>query len=216
MRASATNRPRRTAIIDEHALGRDLLARALEADPRFALVATGRSAAALLHAGTGDDDLDAVLVSVGAPGPDLAVDVATLAHRRSGARVVVVALVVDGYLVDRLAEAGAAAVLSAQAPLADVLDHLWTDQPTRPAPRADDHHHRAAAHGITEREHEILAHLADGTSPQQIARLLGIRVHTVRDHVAALRRKLDCSSATDLVVTAHRLGLAPHVGRPLR
>jgi DNA-binding CsgD family transcriptional regulator len=82
-------------------------------------------------------------------------------------------------------------------------------------PRPADRRALCLGHRLTARELEILDHLAEGLPPGQIAHLLQIRVSTIRDHVKSLRAKLDCTSATQLVIRAHRLGLVPHVGRPL-
>ena len=60
---------------------------------------------------------------------------------------------------------------------------------------------------LTPREREVLGHLAEGVSNKTIARRLGISVHTVKFHVAALIDKLDATGRTDAVAHAARLGV---------
>lgn len=198
----------RVAVVDRSPLDRELLAVALGATD--GVVVTG-AVATLPDLPAGP--VDAVLVRAGAPGTDLPAEVGAAAGLR--ARVVVVATYVDDYLVAQLRAAGADAVVSSDVALSELLDLLrgaTAGVVARPADRRE----LGRRHQLTRREQEILDHLADGLAPGQIAHLLDLRVSTIRDHVKSLRAKLDCSSATQLVITAHRLGLVPQVGRPLR
>jgi DNA-binding NarL/FixJ family response regulator len=60
---------------------------------------------------------------------------------------------------------------------------------------------------LSPREAEVLALLAEGASNKMIARRLGISVHTVEFHVAALLVKLGAANRTDAIATAMRQGL---------
>jgi two-component system, NarL family, response regulator YdfI len=60
---------------------------------------------------------------------------------------------------------------------------------------------------LTPREREVLAAMADGVSNKAIARRLGISVHTVKFHVAAILSKLNAESRTEAVARAAQLGL---------
>lgn len=200
----------RVAIVDRTPLDRELLAGALAVSDGFVLALTAPSLVALAP-----DRVDAVLIRASAPGTDLLAEVAAARALRGRPRVVVLAGYVDAYLVERLRALGADAVGSSDLSLAEVLGLLrgaTTEVVRHPADRRE----LGRRHHLTDREQEILDHLAEGLAPGQIAHLLEIRVSTIRDHVKSLRTKLDCTSATQLVITAHRLGLAPHVGRPLR
>jgi DNA-binding CsgD family transcriptional regulator len=64
-----------------------------------------------------------------------------------------------------------------------------------------------AGAGLTPREREVLALLAEGASNKTIARRLGISVHTAKFHVASLLDKLDATGRTDAVMHAARLGV---------
>jgi DNA-binding CsgD family transcriptional regulator len=60
---------------------------------------------------------------------------------------------------------------------------------------------------LTPRELEVLTLLAEGKSNKQIARGLGISVHTAKFHVGALIDKLDAVGRTDAVAHAARRGV---------
>ena len=61
--------------------------------------------------------------------------------------------------------------------------------------------------GLTPREREVLALLAEGASNKMVARRLGISVHTAKFHVGSLLDKLDATGRTDAVASAARQGL---------
>jgi DNA-binding CsgD family transcriptional regulator len=61
--------------------------------------------------------------------------------------------------------------------------------------------------GLTPRELEVLALLAEGVSNKAIARRLKISVHTAKFHVGSVIDKLDAIGRTDAVTHAARRGL---------
>ena len=61
--------------------------------------------------------------------------------------------------------------------------------------------------GITRREREVLALLAEGLTNRQIAERLVVSEHTVHRHVTNILRKLDLSSRTAAAAYAVRSGL---------
>lgn len=60
---------------------------------------------------------------------------------------------------------------------------------------------------LTPRESDVLRLMADGLTDREIAARLGIQWGRVRAHVAEVRGKLLCSTRTEAVVKAQRLGL---------
>ena len=60
---------------------------------------------------------------------------------------------------------------------------------------------------LTPRELDVLALLAEGASNKDIARRLGISVHTAKFHVGSLLEKLDATGRTDAVAHAARRGV---------
>ncbi len=64
-----------------------------------------------------------------------------------------------------------------------------------------------ALDGLTEREQEVLAHLAEGASNQDIAETLSISPKTVARHRENIMRKLNLHSRSELVKYAIRKGI---------
>jgi two-component system nitrate/nitrite response regulator NarL len=60
---------------------------------------------------------------------------------------------------------------------------------------------------LTHRELQVLRHLSTGADNLKISSLLGITERTVRAHVSALYRKLQCENRTEMAVLARRLGV---------
>ena len=60
---------------------------------------------------------------------------------------------------------------------------------------------------LTERELQVLRHLSIGADNLKIAAELGITERTVRAHVSALYRKLQCENRTQMAVLARTLGV---------
>ena len=106
----------------------------------------------------------------------------------------------DNVLVNLFDESADAAAASADAAVGT--------QPQRAAPApsrvpyADSDVARLSA-----REQEILRLIAVGRSTEQIARMLEISIHTVRNHVRNLRAKLKAKTKLDAVMAAVRQGL---------
>lgn len=60
---------------------------------------------------------------------------------------------------------------------------------------------------LTEREHDVLALVADGQSNRQVATALGISEHTVKFHLASIFGKLGASTRTEAVHRGLRHGV---------
>jgi DNA-binding NarL/FixJ family response regulator len=60
---------------------------------------------------------------------------------------------------------------------------------------------------LTQRELDVLALMAEGSSNKMIARQLNISVHTVKFHVGSLLDKLDATGRTDAVAHTARRGV---------
>jgi tetratricopeptide (TPR) repeat protein len=87
-----------------------------------------------------------------------------------------------------------------------VAEALAIDLP----PAIDERHARLMAQlqlGLTTREVEVLALVAEGWADKEIASALAISRHTASKHVAAVRAKLHAPSRTGAVTTARKAGL---------
>jgi len=68
---------------------------------------------------------------------------------------------------------------------------------------------------LTQQQHKVLYYLAEGWLNKQIAHDLGISEATVKAHLTAIFRKLDCSNRTQAAIMAQRLTLEAPVDKAL-
>jgi DNA-binding NarL/FixJ family response regulator len=68
---------------------------------------------------------------------------------------------------------------------------------------------RAAPNGLTAREQEVLALLAEGLPDKEISQRLFISERTVHHHVSAVLAKVGVPTRTAAAREAARLGIAP-------
>lgn len=89
---------------------------------------------------------------------------------------------------------------------------LWLgSRLARPAPARPSGGNAAAVRelGLSTRELDVLACLAQGAPNKVIARQLAISPNTVKTHVARLLEKLDAANRTEAIVRARALGMLP-------
>jgi DNA-binding CsgD family transcriptional regulator len=87
-----------------------------------------------------------------------------------------------------------------------VLSAIAPDADHHPSTVLDGHLGRSQVR-LTARELEVLTTLAEGKGTTRIAGELGVSVHTVRNHLDRLFKKLRAHSRLEVVATARRLGL---------
>jgi DNA-binding CsgD family transcriptional regulator len=61
--------------------------------------------------------------------------------------------------------------------------------------------------GVSDREYEVLALLAQGRSNKEIAKQLDVSPNTVKTHVASLFEKLEAKRRTEAISRARELGI---------
>ena len=89
---------------------------------------------------------------------------------------------------------------------------LWVGRQLTPSPISGEFQPNEAAAkalGLTLREREVLALMAEGQSNKEIARSLNVSPNTIKTHVANLYAKLDVSKRTQAVRKAQTLALIP-------
>ncbi len=109
-------------------------------------------------------------------------------------------------VVSRARRAGAVGVVSATSSvdeLGEAVRRVRRGETAFPAPRLD----QPAAHGLSERELEVLWLVASGRPAEEIAAELVVSRHTVRNHVRNILLKLGAHSKLEAVATAVRLGI---------
>jgi two-component system NarL family response regulator len=117
----------------------------------------------------------------------------------------------DQRIVGVVFESGAHALILKDAPLSDLGQALeaicsgrrWVD----PALARVAMGGAAGRPTLTPRESEVLAHIADGLSHDEIGKRLSISPETVRTHVRKACERLNARTRTHAVATALRLGL---------
>jgi DNA-binding NarL/FixJ family response regulator len=63
------------------------------------------------------------------------------------------------------------------------------------------------AHTVSDREREVLQLLADGRTVADIANVMGLSAHTVRNHIRRAMKHLGVHTRLDAVVAAARAGI---------
>lgn len=126
--------------------------------------------------------------------------------------------------LDQLERAGASGVLTDTSSPADILTAIQRiarsrGHGARNVPAVDGrageggrHVGVHAAAKLTKRELEVLSLMGDAVPPKQIAAQLRISVHTCRDYIRSIQRKLECHSALHAVLEAQHRGLLPKSG----
>jgi DNA-binding NarL/FixJ family response regulator len=165
---------------------------------------------------------DVVLMDIHLPGADGIEGTWQIKAVHPAARVLILTADATVDLLTAAAAAGAAGFLAKDSSFADILAAIRTpvgekilveastlaalveaqvDGGQRPA------HPAGNWAGLTAREQEVLALMAEGHDPRAIADRLVLSVHTVRGHVKNVMTKVGAHSQLETVVVATRTGL---------
>jgi two-component system response regulator NreC len=210
----------RLLLVDDHAVVRSGLRMLMEAEPDFEIIGEAGSASEALNQIVRLKP-DVVLMDIGLP--DLNGIDATREIKRIHPEVAVVALTIheDEAYFFKMLEAGANGYVPKRAAPDELLiairaaaqnevyiypslakllvrDYLSQDQPASSRDSIDE---------LTTREQEVLSHLAEGLSNQEIGEVLNISPKTVARHRENIMQKLNMHSRTELVKYAIRKGI---------
>lgn len=210
----------RLLLVDDHAVVRSGLRMLLNGHAELEIVGEAGTAEEALQK-TGELRPDLILMDIGLP--DKTGIEATREIKKNFPDVKIVALTIhedeeyffqmlnagaSGYVPKRAApeelltaiRAAAAGEVYLYPSMAKLLvrDFLSADRPSEEKANLD---------GLTDREHEVLTHLAEGSSNEEIAAALVISPKTVERHRENIMRKLNLHSRSELVRYAIRKGI---------
>ena len=209
----------RLAIAEDHQVVAEALATLLGFGDEIEVVATSAS-------GTGIVEIDAslqpyvILMDVTLEGLNGIEATRQIVERRPDARIVVLTMHDDADTVTNAMAAGALGFLPKNAGREEVLAAV------RAVAKGEGYLHSSvtrtflervgplakqslAAERLTDREQEVLAHLAEGHSTRQIAQALSVGEETIKTHLGNLYRKLGVNDRVQAVALAIRAGLIP-------
>jgi two-component system response regulator NreC len=209
----------RLLLVDDHAVVRSGLRMLLENEKDIEIVGeagNGREALSLI------EQLHPTLVLMDIGLPDMTGIEVTRQVKRQWADVAVVALTIhdDEEYFFQMLQAGANGYVPKRAAPEELLTALRTAAEggvylypslakllVRDYLSGERESSTDALDGLTDREQEVLAHLADGASNQDIAETLNISPKTVARHRENIMHKLNLHSRSDLVKYAIRKGI---------
>lgn len=205
----------RVVVADDHPLFREAVARAVRERPEFELVGEAADGAAALQA-IQDLAPDVAVVDVRMPGLDGLRVLNAVRRDELATRVVLLSAYPDGPIAFEAMAAGAAAFLSKEAGRDQIADAIAAVHRGETVLGPDVQHGLASEirlrgtpdrPALTQREREVLHHVADGRSAPEIAEILILSPATVKSHLQSLYEKLGVSDRAAAVAEAMRRGL---------
>ena len=203
----------RVLIVDDHPVVRDGLRGMLDAQPDLEVLdeaANGHQALAAVARETPD----VVLMDLRMPELDGVEATRRIREGHPGVSVLVLTTYDDDTAILRAVEAGATGYLLKDAPREDLFAAVraaargeTTLAPSVAAKLMRGLGREPDAEGLTEREREVLALVADGATNRSIARQLHLSEATVKTHLVHVYAKLGVDDRTAAVTTALRRGL---------
>jgi DNA-binding NarL/FixJ family response regulator len=194
----------RLLLVDDHKVFGESLAVALDAATCIGHIKLTSTVIGALRAAA-SRPFDVALIDLHLPDGDGVTVLQRLRARQPGMKAVVLSADTRPDVVRRARAAGAAAFLGKDSSLSTIIGVLrsvvaGTDV-TCALSTASPVDVR-----LTPREQEVVCELGRGLDANEIADRLGISLHTARDHIRALLRKLDARTQLEAVVAAERLG----------
>lgn len=192
----------RVAIIDDHVAFAEALSLAINLTPDLECVATIQNADAAKST-VQAKNVQMLICDNHLPGGVSGIDIIR-ELRSSGIRLPT--MILTGFPTPgAVTEAGqlGAVVVSKDTPLREIVTTIRSLRDGGPVSSA-------ALRGtdvLSAGELRVLEHLGQGQRAADIAEELSLSVHTVRDHIKAILRKLEVSSQLEAVVEAQRRGL---------
>ena len=216
-------------IVDDHALVRRGMHYVVKEAFPDAEVLEAESAAAALEQVQAHADVDLSLVDVRMPDLDGLELLRTLKADRPDMPVIMLSTYDNAPYVKRALADGAAGYLLKDATPEDlsqainvalsgsgnvlsprVIQNLFEEHEATGKDHASNG--RRGEYNLTQREHDILALLAEGRANREIAQRLYLSEKTVKAHLAAIFRKLGVTNRTQAAMMAVQMGVGPVPG----
>jgi DNA-binding NarL/FixJ family response regulator len=203
----------RVAIVEDHSMVAEGFARiiAAEADLECVGIASTLAEAMPLVEHTSPD---VVLMDFHLPDGDGSQGTRDILARRPSTKVMMLSGAYGDDLAARAIEAGCSGFLNKTRPASDIVTSIRAVARGELVVSANElagalERFRSGAVGerLTAREREVLRHLAQGQSNEDIAKELYVSPHTVRNHVQNILTKLNAHSKLSAVAIAMRLGI---------
>jgi len=192
----------RLLLVDDHPLVREGVRARLEAVPRFRVVAEAGDAHSALAAAR-DNEADCVLMDIsmrGVHGMDLT---RQLLAERPALRIIMLTMHDEPQYVIEAFRAGARGYVLKDSPSQEIVAAIDTVMAGRRYFTASVAEALATASlpepVLTQRECEVLAHIADGLANKEIAQRLDLSVRTVETHRINIKRKFDLDGTAALM-----------------
>jgi two-component system, NarL family, nitrate/nitrite response regulator NarL len=207
--------PARVSVLlaDDHPVYIDGLAAAIRKAPDLELVAScadGEQALAAIRS----LEPDVAVLDLRMPVLSAQEVLEAVGCERLGTRVLILSAFVDGADVHRSLSSGAAGYMVKESPrgrICDAIRAIADGQAvigeSAQTEMASELRHRQDGPGLTRRESEILAMLADGLSAREIADQLVLGTATVKTHLHHLYEKLGVTDRAAAVAVAMRRGV---------
>lgn len=212
--------PITVVVVDDHAMVREAITLALGRAPDIDVVAEAECFTSGLHAIT-DRQPDLALIDYSLPGGD-GVELAVAVQKDSPhTRNVILTASEDAEAPGRAVAAGLSGLIRKSQDLSALAqslrrarsgDAVFETQMLSEAMAWLQEGRVGAAHGLSDRELDVLSRLAEGRATLEIADSLHLSHHTVRNHVRNILMKLNARSQLEAVVIAASFGLV-EVGR---
>lgn len=209
----------RVLLVDDHALVRAGIRSLLQELPEVEVVAEASDGAQALQIAEREQP-DVVLMDIAMKGMNGLEAAAKLRERQPGVKVVILSMHTSEEYVLLALRAGAAAYLikdSATAELGLALNSVMRGEtylsPAISRQVVDGYVQRvgagAGADPLTQRQREVLKHIAEGRSTKEIAFELDLSVKTIETHRAQIMERLGIRDVAGLVRYAMRVGIVP-------
>lgn len=192
--------PIEIGLADGNPLMLGALSEVLDNDPRFSLVLTSKTTETFLETLL-QTDIGVGIVDWELPGLGTETLLEIMRQNGGGPKIIVYAQDLSGEVAKRAMAGGAAAYFSRNDPperLMDLIEEVAAGRMVFPFVDVRELR-RDPMDSLTEKERELLEHLAQGHSNRDLAKTLDISVNTVKFHLRSIFDKLAVNSRTQAI-----------------